>query len=157
MVTEGKKWYLKLSQKEQNLTPDIFSCKCRIEIKLSTYNYLNINQNFWKLYFRLHSFAFFMATFGQNGHGKNWVWSLYSSMIASEVVLRTSSKKSKTKLIPQGYKVKVFKCDIPLYCFRHHIWHIMAILSMTLYRKHAPYPGSIKDICDFKIKIEHKN
>ena len=28
---------------------------------------------------------------------------------------------------------------------------------MTLYRKHAPYPGSIKNICDFKIKMEHKN
>ena len=35
----------KVVTERQNLTPDIFSYIRRIEVKLSTHNHLNINQN----------------------------------------------------------------------------------------------------------------
>ena len=57
-----KKWFLKWSWKEQNVTPDIFSYKCRIEIKLSKHNHLNLNDNFWMLYAQVESFTIFMTT-----------------------------------------------------------------------------------------------
>ena len=59
------------------------------------------------LYDQLDSFTFFMTTLMAKTVMEG-IWSLYPyghytpSMIASELVLRSSSKKSKIKLIPQG-------------------------------------------------------
>ena len=92
-VTEGKKWFLKWSRKEQNLTPDIFSYKCRIEIKLSTHTNLNISQNFWMLYAQLNSFTVFMTTLLAKTVTEGIGYGHYTpSMTASKVVLRTSGK-----------------------------------------------------------------
>ena len=102
LVTEGKKQFLKWSQKEQNLTQDIFSCKCRMEIKLSTFNHLYINQNFWLSSPAGEFYIFYDNFIDQNSLGRIVYGHYTPSMIASEVVLRTSSKKSKIKLIPQG-------------------------------------------------------
>ena len=91
---------IKCSRKEQNLTPDIFSYKCRIEIKLSTHTHLNINQNFGMLYAQLDSFIFFMTTLLAKTVSEGIGYDHYTpSVIASKVVLRTSSKKSRINLL----------------------------------------------------------
>ena len=122
-----KKYFLKWSRKEQNLTPDIFSYKCRIEIKLSTHTDLNINQNFWVLYAQLDSFIFFMTTLLVKAVTEGIRYDHYTpSMIASKVVLRTSSKKSRIKP-PKVRKWKwlnsIFPCTIPEIPF--DIWQFL--------------------------------
>ena len=92
------------------------------------------------LYAQLDSFTFFMKTLLAKMVTEGIGYGHYtSSMIASEVALKTSSKKSKIKLIPQSLKVNMFKCNIPFTSFqKSHLTYIMAIPSVNLY-KNMPY------------------
>ena len=74
------------------------------------------------LYAQLDSFIFFMTTLLAKMVTEGIGYDHYTpSMIASKVVLRMSSKKSRIKPISQGYKVKVIKFNIPLHHSRNPI------------------------------------